>query len=57
MNKYDLIRLNSENFSELLDLMTVINGIAPDPMQLQKSMEPSTIRAVYIGFLAYAKVQ
>ena len=55
MNEYDFIRLNSENFSDLLDLMTVINGVAPDPIQLQRKYETQAIGAPHIGFLAYAK--
>lgn len=55
MNEYDLIRLNSENFSHLLDLMTVINGVAPDPIRLQRKYDTRAIGAAHIGFLAYAK--
>ena len=55
MNEYDFIRLNSENFSDLLDLMAVINGVAPDPMQLQRKYETQAIGAAHVGFLAYAK--
>ncbi|MCA1324321.1 GNAT family N-acetyltransferase [Herbaspirillum sp. alder98] len=53
MSDYNLIRLDSSNFADLLGLMEVVNGSTPDGHQLRKKYDTRAFGAENLGYLAY----
>jgi GNAT superfamily N-acetyltransferase len=53
MKDYDLVRLSLSNFPDLLELMWIINGVAPDEEQLRRKYDTRGFGAENIGYLAY----
>jgi GNAT superfamily N-acetyltransferase len=53
MSEYNFVRLNSENFSDLIALMAVVNGSSPDVPRMKKKYDTERFGAQNVGYLAY----